>query len=52
MAENGSTEAARGSVPTGFIELNGQMLVVDFGKIYVENQIVANLFEDGTIQLL
>jgi hypothetical protein len=33
--------------PSGFIELHGHMLVVDYGQIYMEENPVGFLFEDG-----
>jgi len=36
--------------PSGFIELNGQMLVVDYGKIYLDGVPVGFLYEDGVMK--
>ena len=36
--------------PSGFIELNGQLLVVDFGKIFLDGAIVGLIFDDGYLQ--
>lgn len=38
------------SGPSGFIELAGQMLVVDYGKIYHDGQPVGFLHEDGLVR--
>ncbi len=36
--------------PSGFIDLNGQLLVVDFGKIFLDGSIVGLIFDDGYLQ--
>ncbi len=36
--------------PSGFIELAGQMMVVDYGKIYLDGTPVGFLFEDGVLK--
>jgi hypothetical protein len=36
--------------PSGFIEISGQMLVVDYGKIYHEGSPAGFLFEDGLLK--
>jgi hypothetical protein len=51
MAQVSSSQAGKGSGPNGFIELNGKQLLVEGGKIFVDSQPVADLFEDGTIRL-
>jgi len=43
-------ETTRVQGPSGFIELNGQMLVVDYGKIYLDGSPVGFLFEDGMLK--
>lgn len=45
-----SADVSKVQGPSGFIELNGQMLVVDYGKIYHDAQLVGFLFEDGYLQ--
>lgn len=49
MAQS-SVESTQIQGPTGFIEVAGQMLVVDYGKIYHDADQVGFLFEDGYIQ--
>lgn len=36
--------------PSGFLELNGHMLVVDFGRIYEEGTPIGVLYDDGYLQ--
>ena len=43
--KSGDTEYIAG--PSGFMELGGNMLVVDFGKIFMEETVVGYLYEDG-----
>ncbi|HEY9678564.1 MAG TPA: hypothetical protein V6C76_11175 [Drouetiella sp.] len=42
-----SVESNKGVGPSGFLELHGHMLVVDFGQVYMEGNPVGFLFEDG-----
>jgi hypothetical protein len=55
MATKRATGAAaqsgpNASGPNGFIEISGNMLVVDHGKIFLDGSQVGVLFEDGLIQ--
>jgi hypothetical protein len=36
--------------PSGFIEIGGQMLVVDYGKIYLDGSPIGFLYEDGVLK--
>jgi hypothetical protein len=36
--------------PSGFLELGGNVLVVDFGKVFLEDTVVGFLFEDGLLK--
>ncbi len=36
--------------PSGFIELNGQMLLVDYGKVYLDGTPIGFLYEDGVLK--
>ena len=47
MATVSSVEPNKVQGPSGFIELHGHMLVVDYGQIYMEGNPVGFLFEDG-----
>src|SRR5688572_8081754 len=52
---NTATQSSAGTAklqgPSGFIELNGLMLVVDYGKIYqADGSLVGFLHEDGYLQ--
>ncbi|HEY9775155.1 MAG TPA: hypothetical protein V6C81_15425 [Planktothrix sp.] len=51
MATPTSVESAKIPGPSGFIELNGQMLIVDYGKINgLDGTQVGFLYEDGYIK--
>ncbi|MBI4533179.1 MAG: hypothetical protein HY711_04455, partial [Candidatus Melainabacteria bacterium] len=50
MATQRSVEALKIQGPSGFIEVAGQMLVVDYGKIYLNGAPVGFLHEDGFLQ--
>ena len=51
MATRSPQESKTVQGPSGFIELNGEMLVVDYGKIYaVDGAQIGYLFEDGYLQ--
>jgi hypothetical protein len=47
MATVSSVEPNKVQGPSGFIELHGHTLVVDYGQIYMEGNPVGFLFEDG-----
>jgi hypothetical protein len=49
MATPGSIDLKQVKGPSGFIELNGSMLVVDYGKVYEETAPVGFLLEDGLL---
>jgi hypothetical protein len=36
--------------PSGFLELDGQLLVVDYGKIYANEALIGQLHEDGLLE--
>jgi hypothetical protein len=36
--------------PSGFLELGGNVLVVDFGKVFLEDTVVGFLYEDGLLK--
>jgi hypothetical protein len=42
-------EATKSHGPSGFIEISGQMLVVDYGKVYLDGSPVGFLHEDGLV---
>jgi hypothetical protein len=44
------SQAAQAKGPSGFIELGGQLLVVDYGRIYLDGNQVGFLFDDGTLE--
>lgn len=50
MATKSSVEAPAVQGPSGFIEVGGQMLVVDYGKVYHDGSAVGFLFEDGFLK--
>lgn len=51
MATQSSVDSAQIQGPSGFIELNGQMLVVDYGTIFsAEGFPVGFLYEDGLLR--
>lgn len=50
MGKQSPHEPDKGQGPSGFIELGGQMLVVDFGKICHDQGSCGILYEDGFIQ--
>jgi len=50
MTTQSSVEAPKIQGPSGFIEFGGQMLVVDFGKIYLDGSPIGFLFEDGFLK--
>ncbi len=45
-----SKDQSKSTGPSGFIELNGQMLLVDFGKVFLDGTPVGFLYEDGLLQ--
>ncbi|MBS1956658.1 MAG: hypothetical protein JST89_20895 [Cyanobacteria bacterium SZAS-4] len=47
MAAVSSVEPNKVQGPSGFLELHGHMLVVDYGQVYMEGNPVGFLFEDG-----
>lgn len=50
MSRDRAASTVKTSGPSGFIELPGQMLVVDYGKIYHDGEPVGFLHEDGLIK--
>jgi hypothetical protein len=44
------SQTAQAKGPSGFIELGGQLLVVDYGRIYIDGNQVGFLFDDGTLE--
>ncbi|MBX9770757.1 MAG: hypothetical protein K2X29_05270 [Candidatus Obscuribacterales bacterium] len=50
MSRDRAAPIVKTSGPSGFIELPGQMLVVDYGKIYHEGEPIGFLFEDGLLK--
>src|ERR1700719_3053307 len=51
MATQSSVESAKVQGPSGFIELNGNMLVVDYGVVLdLNGSAVGFLFEDGYLK--
>lgn len=49
MSRERAAQVVKTNGPSGFIELPGQMLVVDYGKIYHDGQPVGFLYEDGLV---
>ncbi len=47
MTAASSVEPNKVQGPSGFLELHGHMLVVDYGQVYMEGNPVGFLFEDG-----
>lgn len=52
MATQSSVEPNKLQGPSGFIEMHGHMLVVDYGQVYMEGNAVGFLFEDGYLKSL
>ena len=50
MATESLVQVPKGHGPSGFIEINQNLLVVDYGKIYMDGLPVGFLFEDGLIE--
>jgi hypothetical protein len=50
MATQSSIETPKVQGPSGFIELGGAMLLVDYGRVYHEANMVGYLFEDGYLK--
>lgn len=50
MSAKTSVEKNKLRGPSGFLELGGQLLVVDFGRIYHEEAPVGILYDDGYLQ--
>lgn len=50
MSTKVSTISEQSHGPSGFIELEGQMLVVDYGKIFLDGAEVGYIFEDGYVK--
>lgn len=50
MATQTPSESAQATGPSGFIEYNGEMLVVDYGRVYSEGSPIGYLFEDGVFR--
>jgi hypothetical protein len=44
------SQTAQAKGPSGFIELGGQLLVVDYGRIYIDGNQVGFLYDDGTLE--
>ena len=47
MVTHSPSESKQAIGPSGFIEYNGEMLVVDYGRVYSEGSPIGFLFEDG-----
>ncbi len=50
MSAANSVEQTQLKGPSGFIEYRGQMLVVDYGRIYLESESYGFLCEDGFLK--
>ncbi len=50
MSAKTSVEKSTLKGPSGFLEVDGQMLVVDFGRIYHDGAPVGVLYDDGYLQ--
>lgn len=50
MSAKPSVEKSSLRGPSGFLELDGQLLVVDFGRIYHDGNPVGVLYDDGYLQ--
>jgi hypothetical protein len=47
MVTQSASESKQAKGPSGFIEYNGEMLVVDYGRVYSEGAPIGLLYEDG-----
>lgn len=50
MSTNIGVDLSQVQGPSGFIEFDGQMFVVDYGRIYQDGQPIGFLYEDGFIK--
>lgn len=50
MQTQSSVEPSKVHAPSGFIELHGHMLVVDYGKVYMDGTLVGFLYDDGYLK--
>lgn len=50
MVTQSASEQTQARGPSGFIEFNGEMLVVDYGRVYSEGSPIGFLYEDGTFK--